>query len=151
MEKITWEAYEYIQPERPASWFMALWIVAAGLVVGALITKSYLLALFILISALVVHIFALKEPNRYTFAIDQESIAIGPKNHNISEFNSFWIFEREDGNVLSLEAKKSILPHIQIPLGETNVESIRETLSSVLKEKEQQESLLDAVAKILKF
>lgn len=151
MDKLTWRAFEFEQPERHPNWFISLWILALALVVVAIILKSYLMAVLIIISASLVNIYALKEPPEYDFSLDEETLAIGEKKHNLADFKSFWIFEREDGNVLSLAGKGVMNSHIEIPLAEIDPESVRNILSLVITEKEHSESMTDLLARLLKF
>lgn len=148
---ITWQAYEYNQPERHPHWFWALWIFALALAAVAVILKSYLLAVFLVLSAGVVNIFALKPPSQFTFSLDGENLTIGDKIHPLKEFTSFWIFERADGNILSLEGKRFLNAHLHIPLADTNPQEVRELLAESLTEKEHEESLLDLLAERLKL
>ncbi|MBI2052540.1 MAG: hypothetical protein HYT38_02595 [Candidatus Sungbacteria bacterium] len=151
MDKITWQAYEFEQPERQTNWFVSLWILAAALVVVAIILKSYLLAVFIIIAAGVLNIYALKEPHQYTFVLDVETLKIGEKEHILNNFKSFWIFERESGNVLSLEGRNILNLHMEIPLAEVDPETVRHIISPAVPEKEHNESTIDALARRLKF
>ena len=151
MDKLEWQAYEFEQPERHHNWFYALWILAVAFVAVALILNSYLLAMFILLSGGVVHIYALKQPQLFTFTLTAENLTIGSKVYNLADFDSFWIFEREDGNFLSLEAKKVLSTHLGVPLGEIDPQKVRDLFSNILVEKEQEEPLTDLLARRLKF
>lgn len=148
---ITWQAYEYQQPERHPHWFAALWIFALALAAVAVILKSYLLAVFLVLSAGVVNIFALKPPGQFTFSLGGENLTIGDKTHPLKEFTSFWIFERPDGNILSLEGKRFLNAHLHIPLADINPQEVRELLAVNLTESEHEESLLDLLAERLKL
>ncbi|MEK7565177.1 MAG: hypothetical protein AAB501_02990, partial [Patescibacteria group bacterium] len=151
MDKLTWRAFEFEQPERHPNWFVSLWILALAFVVVAIILKSYLMAVFVIVSAALINIYAVKEPAEYEFSLDAEILTIGDKNHNLKDFKSFWIFEREDGNVLSLEGKNTINSHLEVPLAETSPDSIRNLLLPVVTEKEHSESMVDILARVLKF
>jgi len=151
MEKITWRAYEYEQPERPANWFAALWILTGGLAIVAIILKSYLMAVFVLLAAGVVNITALRKPALYDFSLDGEKLSVGGKNHELTGFNSFWIFERGHVNLLNLESKKTIARGLQVPLGNIDPDEIRKLLAEILTETEHNESLIDTLAHWLKF
>ena len=143
MDKLTWRAFEFEQPERHPNWFISLWILALALVVVAIILKSYLMAVFIIIAAGLINIYALKEPAEYEFSLDAETLGIGDKKHNLADFKSFWIFERENGNVLSLEGKSVMNSHMEIPLAEVNPNTVRDILLNAIPEKEHSESITD--------
>lgn len=152
MDKLTWQAREFEQPDRHPNWFTALWIFALALVVVAIILKSYLLGVFMILAAGVVHLFALRESPFYTFTLTEENLTVGNKNYNLADFDSFWIFEYENDNVLSLEAKRVLSAHLHIPLSkEVSPETVRNILTPALIEKEQEESLIDILARWLKF
>jgi len=152
MDKITWQAYEFEQLERHPNWFAVLWIFAAALIVTGIILKSYLLSVFILLAAGVIHLFALKQPILYNFTLTRESISVGERIYNLADFNSFWIFEYENGNVLSLEGRRIMSSHLHLPLAsEVDLEAIRSLLAGSITEKEHEESLFDILARILKF
>lgn len=151
MDKLTWRAFEFEQPERHPNWFISLWILALALVVVAIILKSYLMAVFIIISAALINIYAVKEPKEYDFSLDTENLAIGEKIYKLADFKSFWIFERENGNVLSLEGKNITNSHLEVPLAETDTNTIRDILSPTVTEKEHNESMTDILARLLKF
>ncbi len=151
MDKLTWRALEFEQPERHPNWFISLWILALALVVVAIILKSYLMAVFVIISAALINIYAVKEPNEYDFFLDTENLAIGEKIYKLADFKSFWIFERENGNVLSLEGKNITNSHLEVPLAETDTNTVRDILSPAVTEKEHNESMTDILARILKF
>jgi hypothetical protein len=151
MESLTWRAKEFEQPERHPNWFISLWIFAVAFVVIAIIIKSYLLAVFVVLAAGLTNIYALKVPNEVDFELTSENIKIGQKIHNLDGFVGFWIFERKNGNVLVLDAKKGLRVDVEAPLGEINIDEVRAILSPVLPEKERDESLIDLISAWLKF
>ena len=152
MDKLTWQAYEFEKAERQPNWFAVLWIFVLALIIVAVILKSYLLAVFVLISGGVVHIFALKDPQLFSFSLTADNLTIGNKVHELTSFDSFWIFKRDNGNVLSLDDKKKLSFRLQVPLAkEISPETVRQTLAGALAEKEQEESLIDILARWLKF
>lgn len=152
MDELTWQAYEFEQPERHPNWFAVLWIFALALVAVAVILKSYLLGVFVILAAGVIHLFALREPSRYTFTLTPENLTVGNKTHNLADFESFWIFEYEDGNVLSLAAKRVLSINLHVPLAtDISPEAVRNILLPVVTEKEQEESLIDVLSHWLKF
>lgn len=152
MDKITWQAYEFEQPERHPNWFAVLWIFAIALIIVGIILKSYLLAVFILLAAGVIHLFALKQPALYNFTLTRESLSVGDRVYDLANFSSFWIFEYENGNVLSLEGRRVFSSHLHVPMAaEIEPNTVRNILAESVTEKEHEESLFDILARILKF
>lgn len=149
---ITWQAYEFEQQGRHPHWFKALWIFAAALIAVAVIIKSYLLGVFILLAAGLMHIFALKEPHLFTFALDSTSLQIDHKVYALKDFESFWIFEKENGPMLSLKPKsKKFLSHLHIFLNDAEPDEIKKLLAEAVEEQEHEESLIDILAQKLGF
>ena len=109
------------------------------------------MAVFVLLAAAVVNITALRKPTLYDFSLDPERLTVGDKNHELSGFSSFWIFERGHVNLLNLESKKTISRGLQVPLGDIDPNEIRKLLAEVLTETEHSESLIDTLAHWLKF
>lgn len=151
MDNLTWRAKEFEQPDRHPNWYVSLWIFAAALIVVAIILKSYLLVFFIFLSALVVNIYALKVPQVINFELGTDHIIVGDKQYDLDKFDAFWIFERQDGNLLVLNAKKGFRIDLEAPLGDANPDDVRSILSQTLPEKERDESLIDLIASWLKF
>jgi hypothetical protein len=151
MESLTWRAKEFDQPERHPNWFISLWIFAVAFVIIAIILKNYLFGVFIVLAAGIINIYALRIPQEVDFELTQEYIKIGQRTYNLNGFISFWIFERKTGNVLFLSAKKGLKIDLEAPLSDINPEDVRILLSEVLREKERDESLIDAISDWLKF
>ena len=97
------------------------------------------------------NIYALKEPQQYTFILDNEILKIGVKEHILADFKSYWIFERETGSVLILTGKRMLNSHLEVPLANIAPQSVRNILSGIIEEKEIEESLVDILARRLKF
>lgn len=150
MERIEWQAAEFEKHEKPASWFVALWIIAAGLVAVAFITESLFMGILVLVAALIVSLYAAKDPQTVTFSLDAESFSIEGKSYLLENFSSFWIHERGKENLLSL-APKGLRPHLKAPLSKEHTAQARLILRSKIEEKEEAESAVEAFADWLKF
>ena len=150
MERIEWQAAEFEKHEKPASWFVALWIIAAGLVAVAFITESLFMGILVLVAALIVSLYAAKDPQTIAFSLDDKSFSIEGKPYPLESFSSFWIFEREESNLLSL-APKGLRPAIKVALPKEHTADTRLLLRAVMEEKEQEESAIEALADWLRF
>ena len=150
MDTISWRALEFENHKKSGSWYAALWIVAAALVVVAILTKSLFMAIFVILAALVISIFAAKEPREIYFSLSETTITIDKKPHALEGFQSFWIFEREEVNILSL-APDNIRPHIKVDLPKEITSDVRLFLRAAIEEEEHEESLVDNLADWLRF
>ena len=59
--------------------------------------------------------------------------------------------EKDLAEIDKVMAKRILNTHTHVPLAEVDPDKIRETLLDTLEEQEQQESLIDILARVLKF
>ena len=150
--KIAWQTLEYLYYEKSADWYWALGIIAIGLVAVAILNHNILFAIFIIIGAFALALYAVRRPRTITIAISGEGVRIDNRLFPYEALQSFWIFYLPGGTKeLSLRSQKITMPLIKIPLGDTDPNEVRELLIAYLDEKAQNESLIDALARILKF
>ena len=145
---VEWSAYDNTVPAGPRKIF---WTGTAAvlLAIFGILTRSYFFAAFILISFAAVLVYFKRSPKEFSFAITKEGVRVGSRMWLFSEIKSFWIFENDDGNELSLEIVKTAQPYLRIPLGELAPDSIRGMLSGFLPEEEHKILATDQIAKKL--
>ena len=97
-------------------------------------------------------VFALKKPREINLAITAKGIKIDKTLYEFDNLKSFWIFyEPPQIKELSLRSKKTVMPYIKISLGEQNPVEVRQTLLKYLPERRHKESLVDNLARSLRF
>ncbi len=147
----SWTTPEFIQGEKSTGWFWALGIISLAMIVVSLLMKNFLFALIIVLATFLIYIQAKKHPRKIKITLTEKGVTIEEKNYDWSDFRSFWIFEAPEIRSLSLLSKKITQPQIYIPLDEQSPEKIKEILIKFLPEKKQEESLIDAIARKIKF
>lgn len=149
---IQWEAPEFEKYEKGAGWFIVLGIFALIIFTIVLLMKNFIFAILIILAVFTIFIYALKEPRLVTFKISGKGITIDTKIYSYDELKSFWIFyEPPQIKELSLKSKKLLMPLIKIPLEEQNPTLIRGALIKFIPEQKQEQSLIDIVAKNIRF
>lgn len=151
MDTITWTSPEFEKHDKPISWFIALWIIVIALVAISILTKSLFMAILVIIAGAIISLFAVKEPRQFKFSLNDKSIKIADKSHPFESFSSFWIFEEEDYNILSLVSKRSFHPYIKIIIPKEYSPKAKLLLRASIEEEKQEESVMDALADWLKF
>ena len=152
MDKIEWTAPEFTQYSKSQSWFNISALIAFGLVVWAALTKNILLIIIIVLGYFSVVAFGLKQPRKIHLAITSKGIMIDNLLYTYNNLKSFWIFySPPEIKELSLRSKKMTMPFIKIPLGEQNPVEVRKILLKYLPEKKQEESIIDNLARSLRF
>lgn len=149
--EITWQAPEFEKQKKPRGWYVSLWILFAALAAVGLITGSVLMLILMVLAALVVSVYAAKEPRMLSVRLQIDSLFFADKVYDLKDFESFWIFERSPFSTLSLNAKKRLRPHLKVLLPADKVQEVRQLLAAPLQEREQEESLTEALADKLKF
>ena len=150
---LEWSAPEFVKYRKNPEWFVVGGLTAFGFLLFALFTKNLIFALIIILASFSIFIWTQKEPQKVSFAITNKGILINKKNLlSFDGLKSFWIFnEPSEIKYISLESKKIFMPRIPIPLGERLPEEVRQLLSKFLPEQEQEESLIDALGKHLRY
>lgn len=152
IDQISWTASEFPHYNKDRSWFIILTIIAIGLLLLALFTKNIIFAVLISISFFSIFIYALKKPENVNLVISHKGVKINKTLYEFNSLKSFWIFyEPPEIKEISLRSKKMVMPYIKIPLGEQNPVEIRRFLIKYLPERKHKESLIDNLARILRF
>jgi len=151
-DHLKWSAPEFTHYSKSKSWFMVTGLIAFGLLLWALLTKNILFALLIGLSYFSVVTYALKKPKAVELAITSKGIKVDKTLYSFDNLKSFWIFyDPPELKELSLRSKKLMMPYVKIPLGEENPAEVRRILIKYLPEKKQEESLIDSLARQLRF
>lgn len=148
---LSWTTPEFIYHKKGPGWFVALALIAVALFAIALIMRNYIFALLILVASFLIYIQALKKPPKIKIVISGEGITIQETFFPYKELSSFWLFEEPEIRTLNLESKKLLRPRISIPLAQQNPSEIRQTLIGFIPEKRQEETLIDMLARKIKF
>jgi hypothetical protein len=149
---IEWQAPEFEKYEKGTGWFIALGIIALIFFTIVLIMKNFIFAILIVLIVFTIFLYALKQPRIINFKISGKGITIEDRLFAYQELKSFWIFyEVPETKELSVRSKKWMMPLIKIPLKEQDPSLIRRTLIKFLPEQKQELSLVDIIARNLKF
>ncbi len=151
-ETIEWEASEFIYKEKTQDWYWILGIVAVVGAIIAVILKNSIFAIFILISAFIISVFASKKPEGVRCQINRRGIRVNEKIYTYGTIDTFWVL---DENVvepkLLLILKNNLALQVNIPLGDMDVDHVREYLGHYIHEEEQGESITERLMDLIKF
>ena len=150
--QFSWIAPEFTRHEKSLLWFIIFGVIFLGFFLAALLLKNYFFALLILITAFLVFVQALKHPRQISFEFFDDKIIIDKQLIlTYREIVSFWLFADPEINSLRLETKRFAHPRLIIPLGSQDPAELRIFLKKFIKEKEQDEPLLDILMRWIKF
>lgn len=149
---IQWSAPEYHYQKKNPDWFWAVGIIATTISIISLLYNNVLFALFVLLSAFTLMMYAAKQPKIVSFSLNEHSIHIDDAEHSFLSLKSFWIHRYETGDILIIESGKILAPYMRIPIDrDIPTEHIREILLESLPEKEHRESLSETIMEFLGF
>jgi len=150
--EIHWEAKEFAYHPKDSQWFITAGIVALGVFVSLLILKNIFGAATILLFFIIIYLYATKKPDIIPVTINTRGVAVKNKLTPYSNIASFWILYEPPIKELILIRKEHFTPKITIPLGTVNPIEVRNILlANAVKEKEEEESLTDIIARRLRF
>jgi|GEM_PF-3787690 len=149
---INWQSPEHRHHEKGT-----LWHIIAGLILALIIIYSiydydwtFIIALFTAIIAYY-HFIYTKKPEKLNVEISDFGIRIGKQEYKYSQIRYFWIIDKPEVNTLNLRLKKHFMPDITIFLDGQNPEKIRSALKSKIPEIEKNESMTEALIRLLKI
>ena len=145
-----WQAPSfYYNPQKK---YLALVVIAlmAGAVALLFFDRDMLLAIFLMLSSLVLVLYTNKKPDMSKISVDQTGISINDRVYYYKELKSFWIDYNPHGpKELSLEARKWYLPHIKVSLEQEDPIELRSLMINFVPERVHEQSLVDFIARKL--
>lgn len=149
---LEWTVPEFKYHHKDKNWFVITGAIAGILFLIAIFTKNILFGLLIGISYFLIITYSIKKPDEVKLAIIPKGIRINKALYDFENLKSFWIFyDPPKIRELSLRSKKLIMPYIKIPLGEQNPVEVRRILIKYLPERKHKESIIDNLARNLRF
>lgn len=154
---ISWSAPEYEHREHSADWYWALGIITVSLAIAFVILGNTLLSIIIVVGIGTLLLYAKQVPKNIDCTISKRGISAGKTLYPWESLASFWILERDDsarfshGPKVLLTSKKQFMLPIVIPLPDSLVEEVHQTLGELLHESPQIEPLADRLMRAIGF
>ncbi|RJQ37519.1 hypothetical protein C4552_00590 [Candidatus Parcubacteria bacterium] len=119
---------------------------------GAIWFGNMLFAAMLVISGSLLIASAFRRPKTITVRVTDRGVRVGSELYEYENAQSFWIsYDPPLFKELTILVKRSFMPRIRIPLGDTDPVELRETLLEYLPEERYEESTIDTLAKFLGF
>ncbi|MBI4992481.1 MAG: hypothetical protein HZB99_04680 [Candidatus Harrisonbacteria bacterium] len=151
-KEISWTAPEFRYVHKDVGWYW-LTLIAAGIIfLIALWQRNLLFAMFIVIAEAMTIMWAKEFPKNIEFKLNRKGLQIGKiKFYGYEELSGFHILESHDRTELILKTKTKLHPYLKILLEDAEIPEIKELLKKYLPEIEYEESLTDAISKMIGF
>ena len=149
---LSWMAPEYEYYEKSTDWYWWVGLFAVVLLVFAIWQKSFLFSVLVLLGWFTIVLYAVRPLHMVTFAITERGIVIENKLYFWQDLKSFWIFYnpplRKD---LTITSRRSAMPPMSLHLGDQDPTKVRAIMLKFIPEIEQEESLIDSLARLARF
>jgi hypothetical protein len=141
--RISWRIEEYVHREKGPDWFWALGVIAIAGAAIAVLSHNVLFAIFIILAAIILGIYAARPPEIIEIAISDAGIKVKNYFYPFEKIKGFAVEEHALGNHLLIESDRAIAPLISIPMPIT---LDTEGLTGLLKTKIEEKPLKEPVS-----
>lgn len=131
-EVVEWQASEYIQHDKGASWLILVIVVALILVGLAIFFKQWSFAVLIAVMAGAMGYFGFRKPKVVHYRLSENGVSINTNQYTFKEFKAFGV--REEGAFYSiiLIPVKRLSPAVNLYFAEDQAEDILNILGDHL-------------------
>jgi hypothetical protein len=153
-EIMAWTVDEYERHERGPIWYAVAVVLGVTLLLYAVLTQNFLFAVIVIMFGVIIGLSTMREPQQLLFVMTSRGVEIGGKFIPFKEFRSFWVlYEPPHVKNVYLEYKRSVRPHIVVPLYDQNPLEVRKALLKYLDEDltQEEEPLADLLGRLLKL
>lgn len=134
--EFVWRAYDSNSKEKSGDWYFILWTIALAGAVGAFLLENVLFALFLIIAAFSLSIYASRKPRIVTFRITRKGMLVDTLFIPFSEVSHFYITDEPGQSFLLLQSTKLLSPLHVFPISdEIDTDDLHAFLINFLKEK----------------
>lgn len=150
--QIEWTASEYIANPKSSGWFGLLMLGSVVLAaVVYVITRDFVSTGVIIFLAIIVGVFAARQPKTLTYKIDNTGVHIGERHFPYDTFKFFSIGYEHAIGFISLMPLRRFMPPLTIHYSPQDEERIAETLANYLPYEEHKLDAVDAITRRLRF
>lgn len=149
---LTWTFAEYEEYVRGRRWYVLAGIVAALLLGYAFMTKNFLFAVIIIMTAVIVYLRHTRSPQQLTCELTSRGIGCAGKYWAYDDLHGFWIVSRERSSPMLYLHTNGFRPQFGVPIEEGFVDRVREILRAHVTEQERgEEPAADFIGRVLKL
>lgn len=151
-EKIEWSALEYEEKERGKDWFWALGVIVVAGSITSFIYANYFFGLLLIISGLLIVIFATKKPDLVFYELNEKGLKIRNRLYPYENIKAFWIGIEGQNPTLFIKSERMFMPIISIPVHPDNAKEIKNLILSFdIPEEEMKEHISEKIMDSLGF
>ena len=115
-QKLEWTALEYEEKERGNDWFWALGVIVVASSITSFIYGNSFFGLFLIISGILLAIFAIKKPDLVFYEINEKGLKIRNRLFPYKNIKSFWVKNTDLKSTLFIKSERLFMPIISLPI-----------------------------------
>lgn len=150
---VTWPVDEYENHTRGLLWYLLFALLGSAALIYALATQNFLFAVIVMMFGVIIGLSSLRDPRQMDFVVTEIGVGVGHQFFSFKELENFWILYDDEVKNLYFEFKRSLRPHLVVPLYDVNPLPVREILLEFLDEELEdfEEPLSDYFGRLLKL
>ncbi len=150
--EVTWEAQEYITPEKNTAWYVGLGVVVVVVILlDIFILKSITVSVLIITIAAVLIAMTVRPARMIQYRMNKDGIYIDEQLVKFSDYKAFGLFKEHDNNSILLIPVKRFLPGLSIYFPEDQGEAIVDLLARRLPNQEVKQDFMDKIVRLLRL
>lgn len=145
MNKIEWNAPEYIHTDKNVDWYWIVGIVTVTIVLVSIILNNIIFGVLIFVSGFALSLTASRKPKDVLVVVDDFGIKIGNVNHPYKNIQSFFIETRDRYPRILIRTDKPLSPLIKILIDIDMADEIENKLSEHIQMEDLSESIFEKI------
>lgn len=148
---ITWEAHEYIQRDKNTGWYVAMILIAGGIVALAVWRGWWTFAALVVVCVISLILYSVRPPRKLHYVLNNEGLKEENKLYKFDEFKAFGI-DKDDGYyMIVLISKKRFSPRVRVYFPQESGEKIVDMFGMRLPMEEVKPDFVDKIVKLLRI
>lgn len=149
---VTWQAKEYITPEKNIAWYVGLFlVVAAGIIIDVLFLKAWTVSLLLVAIAAVLIVMTVRPSRDITYELSSKGLRVGDQLYSLSDYKAFGVVHDGKENSIFLIPVKRFKPGLSVYFPVESGEQIVELLGHYLPMQEIRLDFIDKVVRMLRL
>ncbi|PIZ63306.1 hypothetical protein COY17_00815 [Candidatus Saccharibacteria bacterium CG_4_10_14_0_2_um_filter_52_9] len=149
---ISWTASEFVAHHKSAGWYGLLALAAAGIAGLILfITHDGISVAVVIVAALLLAVYAARQPRQLQYRLDGQGIIIGDKHYGYHEFRSFSVLPEGAFSSIVFMPLKRFAPPISIYYAPEDEDGILNLLSERLPFEQARRDAVDSLMRRIRF
>ena len=151
-QTVQWQAREYIPAEKNYFWYIALFVIVAGVItLDVFIMKSWTVSVLAVVIAIVLVVISTRPARENTYTLDEETLTIDNQAYNLKDYKSFGVIHDGKENSLQLIPKKRFQPALSVYFPVDLAEDIVSRVGEHLPVEKIEPDFIDRLVRLLRL